>query len=440
MRFFSIAASALLAVNHAAAATVKAPKAPLAIREAKMAPKFFIISMFTPEADIWYEKLPDSGLGDLLAVNISTPGLSMLFPHIHCTEDFQICQVTTGESEINAAATITSVVLSDKFDLTSTYFMIGGIAGVSPEWSTLGGVALSRYAVQVALQYEFDAREMPENYTTGYVGYGTLQPGIMPETWYGTEVLEVNEDLRQIAYKLASKANLSDNAIAAEYRERYVAAGEVQVAATLPPSVVLCDSATSDVYYSGKLLAEAFDNTTTLWTNGSGHYCMTAQEDNATLEVLLRMAIEGLVDFSRIILMRTGSDFDRPPPGTSAYDHLLINDQNGFEIAVENIYYAGVEIAKGILSDWNCTFKAGVKASNYIGDVFGSLGGEPDFGPGSITDGLAVLPDGKTGDLETRDVEAATDVKGKRAAAIKRSKGLQRRRGLPVIKMRGPIA
>lgn len=107
----------------------------------------------------------------------------MLFPHVHCTEDLQICQVTTGESEINAAATITALVLSDKFDLTSTYFMIGGIAGVSPKWSTLGGIALSRYAVQVALQYEFDAREMPGNFTTGYVGYGTLLPDMMPETW-----------------------------------------------------------------------------------------------------------------------------------------------------------------------------------------------------------------------------------------------------------------
>ncbi|KAG6368618.1 hypothetical protein INS49_002831 [Diaporthe citri] len=435
MRFLSTAASALLAVSQVAAATLKRPLTNLAAREAPIAPKFFIISMFTPEANIWYEKLPSSGLGDLLAVNVSTPGLSMLFPHVHCTEDLQICQVTTGESEINAAATITAVVLSDKFDLTSTYFMIGGIAGVSPEWSTLGGVALSRYAVQVALQYEFDAREMPENFTTGYVGYGTLRPGVLPETWYGTEVFEVNEDLRQAAYKLASRANLSDSAVAAEYRDLYAANGEAHLAATQPPSVVLCDGATSDVYYSGALLAEAFDNTTTLWTNGSGHYCMSAQEDNATLEVLLRMAIEGLVDFSRIIIMRTGSDFDRPPPGVTAYEHLLINDQNGFEIAVENIYYAGVEIAKGVLGEWNCTFKAGVKPSNYIGDVFGSLGGEPDFGPGSITQGLAVLPDGKTGDLQTRDVEAVEGVKGKRSAAVRRGKDLRRRRGLPVMRM-----
>lgn len=52
-----------------------------------------------------------------------------------------------GESEINAASTISALVLSPYFDLTSTYFMSAGIAGVNPKWSTLGGVVLSRYAV-----------------------------------------------------------------------------------------------------------------------------------------------------------------------------------------------------------------------------------------------------------------------------------------------------
>lgn len=401
---------------------------------------------FSPEADIWYENLPSSGLGDLLAVNISTPGLSMLFPHVHCTEDLQICQVTTGESEINAATTISSVVLSNKFDLTSTYFMIAGIAGVSPKWSTLGGVALSRYAVQVALQYEFDAREMPDNFTTGYFGFNTELPNTFPGQWYGSEVFEVNEDLRQLAFGFASQANLSDNDEAAAYRARYAAEGPAYTAGTEPPSVVLCDSATSDVYYSGNLLSDAFDNTTTLWTNGTGKYCMTAQEDNATLEVMVRMAIEGLVDFARIIVMRTGSDFDRPPAGVSAYDHLLIMDQNGFEIAIENIYNAGIEIVRGVLGAWNCTFKDGVEPSNYIGDVFGSLGGEPDFGPGSITDGAGVLPAGETGDLEKRggvNVEATEGVKVKKVADVKRKRALalQGRKGAkPILKIRSPKA
>jgi purine nucleoside permease len=36
---------------------------------------------------------------------------------------------------------------------------------------------------------------------------------------------------------------------------------------------------------------------------------MSAQEENATLEVMVRAAIEGLVDFARIILIRAGKSF-----------------------------------------------------------------------------------------------------------------------------------
>ena len=290
----------------------------------KITPKFFIISMvigwssaqkfealtdksqFAPEANIWYKNMPSSGLGDLLGVNITVPGLSMLFPDVHCLPDHSVCQITTGESEINAAASITALVYSGKFDLTKTYFMVGGIAGINPKQGTLGSVALAKYAVQVALQYEFDAREMPDNFTTGYFSYGTYLPNTFPKEFYGTEVFEVNEALRDIAYGFAIKGNLSDDAIAAEYRAKYAAGGEVYTLATEPPSVIKCDSATSDVYYSGVILGEAFENVTKIWTNGTGEYCMTAQEDNATLEVMVRAAIQGLVDYSRIIIMRTG--------------------------------------------------------------------------------------------------------------------------------------
>ena len=39
-----------------------------------------------------------------------------------------------------------------------------------------------------------------------------------------------------------------------------------------------------------------------------------------------------------------GSDFDRPPPGVTPFDNLRVVDQNGFGIAIDNIYKAGIEI------------------------------------------------------------------------------------------------
>ena len=284
--------------------------------------------------------------------------------------------------EINAASTMTALTFSPLFDFTKTYFLIAGIAGVSPKVATLGSVTFARYAVQVALQYEFDAREIPANFSTGYVPQGSTFPSEYPQSIYGTEVFEVNDALRQIAISFARTATLNDSAAAIAYRANYASLA-AYTAGALAPSVVACDVATADVYFSGTLLSEAFENTTKLFTNGSGTYCTTAQEDNATLEALLRGAINNLTDFSRIIVMRTASDFDRPFLGEADTTNLFWADQGGFDPAIQNIYLAGVKVVEGILGAWNTTFEKGINATNYIGDIFGSLGGTPDFGPGS---------------------------------------------------------
>ena len=147
-----------------------------------------------------------------------------------------------------------------------------------------------------------------------YVPQGSTDPTEYPQSIYGTEVFEVNDNLRQLAIGFAKTAILNDSADAIAYRANYASTNAYE-AGSQAPSVVGCDVATSDVYFSGTLLSEAFENTTKLFTNGSGVYCTTAQEDNATLEALLRGAIANLTDFSRIIIMRTASDFDRPYAG-----------------------------------------------------------------------------------------------------------------------------
>ncbi|KAL8943375.1 MAG: hypothetical protein Q9216_001084 [Gyalolechia sp. 2 TL-2023] len=296
-------------------------------------------------------------------------------------------------SEINAASTLTALTFSPLFDLRKTYFLIAGIAGISPKLATLGSVTFARYAVQVALQYEIDARSIPENFSTGYVPQGSVSPEEYPQSIYGTEVFELNNPLRDLAIAFARTATLNDSATAMLYRANY-ASSAAYIPGSQPPSVLGCDVATSDTYFSGTLLAEAFENTTRLFTNGSGVYCTTAQEDNATLEALLRGAIHNRTDFSRIVVMRTASDFDRPYPGQEDTSNLFYADQGGFEPAVRNIYLAGVKVVQGVLGEWERTFEAGVKADNYIGDILGSLGGVPDFGPGSEFGNNPVLPGG----------------------------------------------
>ncbi|KAG6889139.1 hypothetical protein C0995_003499 [Termitomyces sp. Mi166 len=351
-----------------------------------IAPKVVIISMFKRESDVWYG-IPEF---NLLARNITVPGLLPLFPDVHCTSDGSVCQLTTGEGEINAATTITSFVHSPSFNLAETYFMIAGIAGVNPKFATTGSVTFARYAVQVTLQYEFDARDKPADFPTGYVPQGSRRPDEYPGKLYGTEVFEVNDALRKLAVGFAKQAKLNDTVAAQQYRANYKTNPSF-IRGAEGPSVVECDTATGDTYWSGTLLSEAFENTTTLLTNGTGVYCTAQQEDNATLESLMRAAKVGLVDFSRIIIMRIGSDFDRGFPGQSAAANLF-GSAGGRIPSNMNIHLAGVKVIQGIINHWNGKFAKGVKPTNYIGDIWGSLGGNPDFGPGSIFGGQKPVP------------------------------------------------
>jgi purine nucleoside permease len=275
------------------------------------------------------------------------------------------------------------LLLSPHFNLTNTYFLIAGIAGVNPRMGTINDVTFSRFTVQVALQYEFDAREIPGNFSTGYVPQGAQAPNQYPKTLYGTEVFEVNDNLRQYVYNITKNIKPKDTPIAANYRQNYKAPEpNIYKEAARSPKILKCDIACSDVYFSGTLLSEAFDNTTRLLTNGSGIPCMTAQEDNATLEPMIRFAQHKLIDFSRIIILRSAADFDRPYPGLSNIANLFYVNQGSFISSIENLYIVGMPVVKTILNQWKTVFEKGIKPTNYIGDIFGTLGGMPDFGPG----------------------------------------------------------
>ncbi|CAK5266497.1 unnamed protein product [Mycena citricolor] len=347
-------------------------------------PQVLIVNMFINEAEAWYG-IPDF---NVLAKNITVPGLSPLFPQVHCTQDGRICQLVTGEGEINAASSISTLVNSPAaFDLTSTYFLISGIAGINPKVATIGSVTLARYAVHVGLQFEVDARQIPGSFSTGYFGQGTTAPGQYPTILYGTEVFELNEPLRQLAFAAAKSANLTDSADSQAMRAAYAKSAPAFAAInSAGPRVVLCDTATADAFWGGNLLGDAFANTTAVWTNGTGVYCSTQQEDNATLNSLLRGSLAGLVDFSRIIVLRAASDFDRPLAGGDSVATLL-GPAPAFVLSTVNARLVGVKVIAMILNGWKGRFQTGVKATNYVGDIFGSLGGNPDFGPGSIFGG-----------------------------------------------------
>jgi hypothetical protein len=72
------------------------------------------------------------------------------------------------------------------------------------------------------------------------------------------------------------------------------------------------------------------------------------------------------------------------------------------------------------LGEWNSTFAAGVNATNYIGDIFGTLGGTSDLRPGSVfNDNPVVLKKRGAGGMKRSPVGTKKSAKGKRNVDVR---------------------
>lgn len=326
-------------------------------------PKLFIVNLFSLEQDPFLKEYD-------FVHNISVPGLSSLYPYVHCTKNYDLCQVTTGEGEINAAVTITSLAMNPTFNLSETFFQVAGIAGCSPREATLGDAMYAEYVIQI-LEYEVDAREMPSNWTTGYFPFGTDDSSEYPENIYGTEIFQLNGNLRDRAIALAKNVKL-DNGTKAnrEFRETYDYAP-----ANSTPKVIPCDSLTSDSYWFGQDFDETFGNYTKLITNGTAKYCGTQQEDSAVMTAFVRAGRYALVDFSRIVVLRTCSDFTYSDDFTGRNTTYFFDDvkQGGISSSLNNLVLASKPFIKDVLNHFEKYNNGTYAPTSYIGDYFNSL-------------------------------------------------------------------
>lgn len=328
--------------------------------------KVMVITMFEVpgpvpgETQKWIE-------GEGLTEAITVPALSAKFPSVFCKPSTDqgndqksqnnkqdensggsdLCVVTTDIGYANAASSVMALILSDKFNFKDTYFVIAGIAGVDPADGTLGSAAWARFSIDFGLAHEIDAREMPAGWPYGYTGFGPVPPGTKPTRTIGTEVYQLNETLLQKAYNLTKDLALIDGATAQHYRALYP-----NPPANQPPKVILCDSMAVDTYWHGAILSQRANDWAKLLTNGAANYCMTDEEDNATLTALKRGASAGLLDFNRVALLRTASNFDQPHPGQTPYESLQARS-GGFIPSVSNAYLVGSTLTHAIVANWH---------------------------------------------------------------------------------------
>ena len=224
--------------------------------------------------------------------------------------------VCTGGGVTNATATIMALGLDARFDLSQAYWVITGIAGADPQDCSLGSAAWARWVVDGDLAYEIDGREIPADWPYGFVALGAHEPNTLEDGWtVETITFELDAALVDWAYALTKDIVLPDHPELAAFRAQFA---ETHPLAARAPFVLVGDSLGSSTYWHGEMLNRWANDWMKLHTGGAANFVMSNMEDNGTCTALWRLARAGKVDTSRVLVLRTASNFATPPPGKDA--------------------------------------------------------------------------------------------------------------------------
>lgn len=256
----------------------------------------------------------------------------------------------TGAGTANATASVMALGRDPRFDLTHAYWIIAGIAGGNPNRISLGSAAWARWVVDADLAYEVDGREIPPDWSTGFLPLRKTKPFEQPAAPGENQVFALNPALTLWAFNLTRSVPLEDSEKLREARSHFDGA-----AAQLPPHIILGDETSSSTFFHGKLLSSWADEWVHYFTGGQGEYTTTAMEDSGSLLSLKRLSSVGLVDFQRVLVLRTVSNYDQQPRGATAAESLMrqrVGTYSAFRPSVEAAYAVGHTVVNEILTHW----------------------------------------------------------------------------------------
>jgi len=320
-----------------------------------IAPKALLVTMFqlgdpldpnSPgEATIWVQQHQLTRIIPIAGV----------YSPLYCNERRELCLVITGVGTTNAAMTMMALGLSEQLDLSKTYLMIAGIAGVNPERASIESVAWGDWVVDSSITGEYDSREMPDSFEYPKFPYGCSAPGCQHPFEMGTEVHQLDPALVEWGYRLTKDLKLDESELAKKKRALYA-----QQSAQQAPLVIQCTITGGNTFWHGKMMSDWATQWVADATGGQGRYCMTAVEEPAILAAVKNLGKSGRYDPKRVMVIRVGSNFDQQHPGQTAEESLrLALAEVNQAVGMKNLHRVGWRMLEQILGEW-AKWEAGV--------------------------------------------------------------------------------
>lgn len=297
------------------------------------------------ELQLWVERLP-------LPRTLPFPQGNR---HLRYNADLGVLAIVTGQGTAQASASIAGLGMDPRFDLTRAYWVVAGISGANPDEMSLGSAAWARWVVDADLGYEIDAREIPSDWTTGYVPLTRTEPyeGPVPDDDVTRSVFRLKEGLVAWAFQRTRNMRLADDAGLRKARRGY----QAYPASQKPPMVIRGDTLSGSTFWTGTRLNRWATRWVRYWTKGHGRFATSAMEDTGTLTALAMLARTGRIDRARVLVLRTASNHTLARDGMTAAQHLRANADEtnyaAFDAAIDAAYRVGSRVVRGIVADWS---------------------------------------------------------------------------------------
>ena len=262
-----------------------------------------LITAMNVELERWVQRLP---------LNESAPfpeGAEPSRPPLRLSRDLRVLGLTSGMGPTRAAASLAALGRDARWDLTTAYFVVAGIAGVDPEVGSIGSVLLARYLISLGNGHYLDGvGHVPIGRDA--VDYTPPLPSAASASARG-RAFELTPSLVGRAFALCERVQLRDSPRLATARQGYQ-----EPAARTPPKVALGDSATGETFWAGRASTAWARNQTLFWSGGKAQFAVTQMEDAAyadALSSLARASPRPLANASRLLVLRSASDYTYPP-------------------------------------------------------------------------------------------------------------------------------
>jgi purine nucleoside permease len=247
-----------------------------------------------------------------------------------------------------ARESVAALILSRQFDLSKAYWIVSGIAGVDPAAASVGSAAWAKYVVDADPIYEVDEREIPTDWPYGLYANDAERPNVKGKAEGSSAMVwKLDDGLVDWAYALTRDVKLPDSPALQGLRAGYSSEPQAQS----PPFVLQGDVLGTVRFWHGARRTQWARDWLKLWTDGAGTFTMTDCEDQGILDVLDAYAASGRIDRRRVLVLRTASNYSRPPLDQPTFPRVYHDE--GAKAAFEAAFTVGGVVARGLIAHWD---------------------------------------------------------------------------------------